>query len=70
MASAKRGATRVLARFGPLPFLIIPSLLIFAWGNPRFISEANIVNIVQQGVHQGAPFRYRGLTMCGTAALD
>jgi hypothetical protein len=33
------------------PFLIVPSILIFAWGNPRFVGEANIVNMLQQGVY-------------------
>jgi Branched-chain amino acid transport system / permease component len=51
LPSLRRTAARFLARFGPLPFLIVPSILIFAWGNPRFVGEANIVNMLQQGVY-------------------
>jgi ribose/xylose/arabinose/galactoside ABC-type transport system permease subunit len=51
ISSVKRGTARFFARLGPLPFLIVPSLLIFAWGNPRFASEANVVNMLQQGVY-------------------
>jgi ribose transport system permease protein len=50
-ASIKRTLSRFLDRAGPLPFLIVPAILIFAWGNPRFLSEANIINISQQGVY-------------------
>ncbi len=48
---AGRGVGRTLASIGPLPVLIVLSLIIFAWGNPRFLSEANIVNVSQQGVY-------------------
>ena len=51
LPSPKRIGAKFLARFGPLPFLIVPSILIFAWGNPRFLSEANVVNMLQQGVY-------------------
>src|ERR1700733_1058505 len=51
LPSPKRIGAKFLARFGPLPFLIVPSILIFAWGNPRFVGEANIVNMLQQGVY-------------------
>src|SRR5262249_36689515 len=51
LPSPRRTAARFLARFGPLPFLIVPSILIFAWGNPRFVSESNVVNMLQQGVY-------------------
>ena len=51
LPSPKRTGAKFLARFGPLPFLIVPSILIFAWGNPRFLSEANVVNMLQQGVY-------------------
>ena len=51
LPSPKRTGAKFLARFGPLPFLIVPSIVIFAWGNPRFLSEANIVNMLQQGVY-------------------
>ncbi|MBV8797051.1 MAG: ABC transporter permease, partial [Hyphomicrobiales bacterium] len=40
-----------LRRLGPLPILILIAILIFAWGNPRFLSEANITNISQQLVY-------------------
>jgi ribose/xylose/arabinose/galactoside ABC-type transport system permease subunit len=51
LSSAKSATAKFLARFGPLPFLIVPSIVIFAWGNPRFLSEANVVNMLQQGVY-------------------
>ena len=51
LPSPRRTAAGFFARFGPLPFLIVASIIIFAWGNPRFASEANIVNMLQQGVY-------------------
>ena len=40
-----------LRRLGPLPILILIAILIFASGNPRFLSEANITNVSQQLVY-------------------
>ena len=40
-----------LRRIGPLPILILIAIVIFAWGNPRFLSEANVTNISQQLVY-------------------
>jgi ribose transport system permease protein len=56
LASPPKGGTRrsirrALASIGPLPILIVVSLMIFAWGNPRFLGEANIINVAQQGVY-------------------
>jgi len=50
-ATPRSGLRGAFARVGPLPILILVAIAIFAWGNPRFLSEANIVNISQQGVY-------------------
>jgi len=42
---------RFFVAVGPLPILIAIAILIFAWGNPRFLSEANLTNISQQAVY-------------------
>src|SRR5580704_7828831 len=52
LPSPKRIGAKFLARFGPLPFLIVPSILIFAWGNPRFLSEANVVYLLLAAIAQ------------------
>ena len=49
--AAGRGAWRALAGLGPLPLMIVASLIIFTWGNPRFLGEANVINVAQQGVY-------------------
>jgi ribose transport system permease protein len=42
---------RGLRTIGPLPILILIAVVIFAWGNPRFLGEANLTNISQQAVY-------------------
>ena len=39
------------ARVGSLPILVALAIIVFAWGNARFLSEDNIINISQQGVY-------------------
>ena len=45
------GASARLARIGSLPILVALAIIVFAWGNPRFLSEDNIINVSQQGVY-------------------
>jgi ribose transport system permease protein len=44
-------ASAWLARIGSLPILVALAIIVFAWGNPRFLSEDNIINVSQQGVY-------------------
>ncbi len=45
------GVRARLARIGSLPILVALAIIVFAWGNPRFLSEDNIINVSQQGVY-------------------
>ncbi len=49
--SAMTYLTRAFGRYGALPPLIILAIILFQWGNTRFLSSANLLNILQQGVY-------------------
>lgn len=43
--------TTFLTRIGALPILVALAIIVFTWGNPRFLSEDNVINVAQQGVY-------------------
>lgn len=42
---------RVVAKVGVLPLLILLAIIVFQWGNARFLSEVNVLNIGQQSIY-------------------
>lgn len=48
--SAAGNLTARLLQFGALPVVLIICIIVFQAGNPRFLSSANTLNMVQQGV--------------------
>ncbi|MCB1444786.1 MAG: ABC transporter permease [Rhizobiaceae bacterium] len=48
--SAGANAVSKLLTFGALPVVLVICIVVFQIGNPRFLSSANLLNILQQGV--------------------
>src|SRR5487761_811941 len=49
--TAGRRLAGLAARGGALPLLLLICLVIFQSGNPRFLSQANLLNMLQQGIY-------------------
>ena len=49
-SSAGANALSKLLTFGALPVVLVICVVVFQMGNPRFLSSANMLNMLQQGV--------------------
>lgn len=49
---SRQGASALsrILQFGALPVILVVCIVIFQIGNPRFLSEANAINMLQQGM--------------------
>ncbi len=50
-AAPRRRLLALLMRGGALPVLLLLCVVIFQAGNPRFLSQTNLLNVLQQGIY-------------------